>query len=328
MSQSNRCQCGRFKSPDVSRCPLCILIQQDKQSDPAPEPSTLFDDNWKTFNAFIGRTVEAATFERANRSVTDKLNGKRVILHLSDLHIPHLDEKALAAALAANLDADTCVVGGDIFNAGSVSLKYSDREFSDPRNEIEQTTRVLQMLAKRFRVVHIKPGNHVERIRKFFQAKLPSYLLFLCQTDPLAYIVRGLRSEGITNIVLDEPAIEGLPSSNWLTVIGDCAFTHAEAHGKLQTRPAENAAKWLRKWSRKLKTVPRVIVQEHNHRGGKSPDQELGMLLIQCPALSHDQDYQVDPNLKYSPNQIGYVRIVQYDGITDWNESDYKLLSY
>jgi hypothetical protein len=144
--------------------------------------------------------------------------------------------------------------------------------------------------------------------------------------DPIHFIVEGLRREGVHNIHVAKPMVDGLETSNWGLMIGDCAFTHGETHGKLSTKPAENVARWMRRWERLLPQRPRVIVQEHNHRGGMYYDEELQALLIQAPCLSQNVEYQVTADLKYSPNQTGYTRIVQEDGCTLVNESRFYLL--
>jgi hypothetical protein len=147
------------------------------------------------------------------------------------------------------------------------------------------------------------------------------------QTNPIQFVVDGLaREHGVRNIHVAKPMIDDLSSSNWGTLIGDCAFTHGETHGKISTRPAENVGRWFRRWERHLPVALRVVVQEHNHRGAMYYDEELGMYLIQAPCLSQNVAYQVGADIKYGPNQIGYTRIVQEDGCTLINESRFYLL--
>lgn len=295
----------------------------DDPSEPEPDGpshSTLFDERWETFTRWIGKSEPGVPCARiANHE-------RRVIFQTGDWHEPFIVESAFQAAVDANRDADICMVGGDALNACAFS-RFIETAHVRPQDEFERLTRRLQALAQMFPEVRVNIGNHPERIKKYFGKRIDPWAMFLVQINPIEFIVDGLRSEGVTNIYAATPVIDDLDTSNWLTLIGDCAFTHGETHGKLSTRPAENVAKWLRRWERKLPMRPRVIVQEHNHRGAMVYDEELQALLIQAPCLSQDVSYQTGADLKYGPNQHGWVRIVQdSDGRTIINESRYYLV--
>jgi hypothetical protein len=285
-----------------------------------PSASTLFDDRWDVFTRWIGRT---RTMKPAPKA---KDGSRQEILHLTDMHIPYLHEEAFQTALDANPIADAVVVGGDGLNAGAVS-RFIEADIVHPKDEFAQLTVVLQGLAERYPKVFINKGNHPERFKKYFGNRLPPYVMFLVQTDPIQFVVDGLvREHGVRNIHVAQPMIDDLGSSDWGTLIGDCMFTHGETHGKLVTRPAENVARWMRKWERHLAVKPRVIVQEHNHRGAMYYDEELQALLIQAPCLSQNVSYQVRADIKYGPNQLGWTRIVQEHGRTLVNESRFYLV--
>lgn len=303
-----------------------VTTQQADAAIDEPEPadgpihSTLFDQRWETFTKWIGRSAPSRPPKRLPGQ------SRKVILHTGDWHIPYMQEEAFHATLEANDDADICVVGGDALNCSAFS-RFIESELVHPRDEFAKLTLALQAVAERYPDVRVNIGNHPDRIRKYLAKRLDPWALFLCQVNPIQFVVEGLRKEhGIDNIKVAQPVIPDLDSSNWLTLIGDCAFTHAETHGKLHLRPAENTARWLRKWDRHLPVRPRVVVQEHNHRAGLFYDDELQALLIQAPCLSRNVAYQTAGDLKYSPNQHGFVRIVQVDGVTQINESRFYLL--
>ncbi len=286
-----------------------------------PEFNSLFDQRWDTFTKWIGRSKPSRRPDKHR-----KHNGRRVILHTGDWHIPHMNEAAFQATLDANADADVCVVGGDSLNCSAFS-RFIESGHINPRDEFAQLMLALQAVAERYPEVYVNVGNHPDRLRKYFGKRLDSWAMFLVQTNPIQFVVEGLRREhGIDHIQVAKPAIRDHENSNWLTLVGDCAFTHAETHGKLHLRPAENTARWLRKWDRHLAIRPRVVVQEHNHRAGMSYDDELQCLLIQAPCLSMEVPYQTTGDLRYAPNQRGYVRVVQVDGVTQINESRFYLL--
>jgi hypothetical protein len=286
-----------------------------------PPVSTHFDDRWDTFTKWIGRT-------RRMTKAPERKSSKRIVIdHYADLHIPHMNEAAFYTALSTNKGSgDRCVIGGDSLNAGAVS-RFVEGEISHPRDEFAMLTLVLQAVAEQYADVDVNMGNHVERFKKYFAARLPHYVMFLCQLNPIQFVVDGLRREhGITNIRVAKPIIEGLDSSNWMTVIGDCVFAHGESHSKIHMRPVENVARWLRRWRRHIPVDPRVVINEHNHRGGMVYDEEAGALLIQAPCFSNNVAYQAGPDLKYGPNQVGYVRVVQDSGRTLVNETRFYLL--
>jgi hypothetical protein len=311
-------------TPGAERCGDCRYNANRPGAARTSEPTAgSFDQRWHDFNNYIGRTV-TDTRDYRSREATARPD-ERVILHVSDLHIPFMDRESFARAVAENPDATDLDLGGDIFNANAASRFVQTEVPADPVDELAETTALLQWAAGNFRSVRLRRGNHVDRIRKFFAARVPPEMMFLVNGDPLRYIVAGLRRDGIENIELAEPIIAELPSSNWLSMVGDCVFAHAETSGAPKLKPAENLARFLRRWSQKLPSRPRVVVQEHNHVGGKAYDPELDALLIQAPCMSADQDYQFTPDLRGKPNQIGYVRIVQRAGVTDWNRSNFFL---
>jgi hypothetical protein len=297
-----------------------LAVYEAKADEEQPPPSTVFDDRWDIFTRWIGRTqkVIQATPKGGDR--------RRIIDHYADLHIPHMNEAAFYNALAMNSDGHIGMLGGDSLNAGAAS-RFIESEIVHPRDEFAQLTLVLQAMARQYEEVHVNIGNHVNRYKKYFGARLPPYMMFLCNVNPLQFIADGLKMEhGITNIHVAKPVIDDLDSSNWMTVIGDCAFAHGEAHSKLHLRPVENVAKWIRRWQRHMPQMPRVVVNEHNHRGGMAYDDEAGALLIQAPCFSRNVSYQAGPDLRYGPNQLGWTRIVQDDGCTLINESRFYLL--
>jgi hypothetical protein len=317
---------SRLRSAELQGLEIPVLkppvVVPDDPLEPEPDGpaySTLFDERWEKFTKWIGRSKPG---EKCKRVATGK---RRVIFQTTDWHEPFINEAAFDVAVNLNRDADVAVVGGDAMNACAFS-RFIEPTHVSPQDEFERLTRRFQFMAETFPEVHCNLGNHVERLRKYFGNRIDPWAMFLVKVDPIHLIVEGLRREGVTNIHVAQPMVDGLETSNWGLMIGDCAFTHGESHGKLNTRPAENVARWMRRWERHLPTRPRVIVQEHNHRGGMYYDEELQALLIQAPCLSQNVPYQARADLKYSPNQWGYTRVVQEGGRTLLNESRFYLL--
>lgn len=312
---------------DAKSCRACWKARIRREPVPTPVPedgpplSTLFDERWETFTKWIGRS-------RPSKSGPPKVAGlpREITAHSGDWHIPHMNWDAFGAWVDANRDANRAVVGGDGINAGAAS-RFIETDFVTPRDEFQQLTQALQICAETWPEVYVNIGNHVDRFRKYFGARLPPYMMFLVQTNPIQFVIEGLRREhGVNNLHLAKPMIDGLESSNFGTFIGDCAFVHGEAHSKIKMRPAESVARWMRRWEQHLPCRPRVIVQEHNHvGGGPNWDAELQAWLIQAPCLSQNVNYQTDARLSYGPNQWGWTRIVQEHGKTLMNESRWHL---
>lgn len=323
-------KCGTKNALTTHDSVQCVTCYQNRGSRLSPfEPvtgdgppfSTLFDDRWATFQQWIGRT------KGSKRGLAKKVGlSRRVITHSGDWHLPHMNWDAFYAWIEATKDADVCVVGGDALNAGAMS-RFIEGSFTTPQDEFAQLTQALQICAETWPEVHLNIGNHPERFRKYFGARLPPYVMFLVQCNPIQFVIEGLRREhGINNLHLAKPLVLDLESSNFGTPIGDCVFTHGETHSKLKMRPAENVAKWMRRWEEHLPVRPRVIVQEHNHHGGgPSFDTETRAWLFQAPCLSRNVNYQADARLSYGPNQWGWTRIVQDNGVSIINESRWFL---
>lgn len=319
-------KCGKpnaLTTHDATQCAECYHGRRvavpsiETPENDGPPFSQLFDDRWAVFQQWIGRT-------KASTRGPSKAVGlpRRVITHSTDWHIPHMNWDAFYAWVEATKDADICVVGGDTLNAGAVS-RFVEGAFTTPQEEFAQLTQALQICAETWPEVHVNLGNHPERFRKFFGARLPPYVMFLVQCNPIQFVIEGLRREhGVNNLHLAKPLVLDLEASSFGTPIGDCVFTHGETHSKVKMRPAENVARWMRRWDRFLPVRPRVIVQEHNHHGGgPSFDQETGCWLFQAPCFSHNVNYQVDARMCYGPNMAGWTRIVQENEQTVINES-------
>lgn len=320
------CRTRPLRERSASRCQECARGARMWATTPAPAPEPAkalpepsapgsFDAHWETFNYFIGRTPKPLPPPAMDPGRTHE------IIHLADLHVPFHRHDLLREIVAETRGAGTCVVGGDFFNAGAFSrfLPHPGEIPVSPSDELAQARAVLQYLAQSYGRVVLRLGNHPDRIRKYFSARIPQEMMFLVMTDVLSFIARDL-----PNVEVAKPLLAHLDTSHWITMIGDCAFTHAETHGKSHLKPAQSTYDWLRRWTGHLPAVPKVICQEHNHRGAMAPSDDGQALLIQTPCLSRDVPYQFDAALKYGPNVTGYTRIVQDErGVTDWNLSRY-----
>jgi hypothetical protein len=281
---------------------------------PAKPPVT-WDEKYAAFNSWIGRTdccVEPPAFE----------GEEHTIIHLADCHVPYCNLDALRDIVASTRGASCCVVGGDFFDAQAFSrFVPTDATYVGAREEISQAQIVLQFLAENYPRVIVRRGNHPDRVRKYFATRIPPEMMFLVTTDLLPMIANGL-----PNVEIAQPVCAGAPNSAWITMRGDCAFTHGETHSVIEGRPVTNVDKWMRMWEDHLPSDVKVICQEHNHAALKMPSRDGKRLLIMTPALSTNVNYQFDASLKWKPNHIGYTRIVQNErGETDWNLSGYYL---
>jgi hypothetical protein len=278
-------------------------------------PPVAFDEKYEAFNAWIGRTdrcVEPPAFE----------GEEHTIVHLADCHVPFCNLDALRSIVSATRGAGTCVVGGDFFNAAAFSRFVStDNDFVGAKDELTQAQTVLQYISENYTRVILRRGNHPDRIKKYFGARVPPELMFLVTTDILPLLAAGL-----PNVEIAAPLLPQFGNSHWITMVGDCAFTHAETHSKIPMRPVGNVEAWLTKWGAHLPRKPAVICQEHNHKAGMMVSQDGQTLLIHTPALSMDVDYQWQASMAWTPNQTGYTRICQDEnGTTDWNASGFVL---
>ena len=111
---------------------------------------------------------------------TFRIDGKHRILVLSDIHFPHHDEKALAAAITYGRKINPTIVylNGDTVENYALSRWEPDPRKRDLAEEIALARQGLKWLRERFKKARIvfKHGNHEARSEDYLKRKAPELL--------------------------------------------------------------------------------------------------------------------------------------------------------
>lgn len=259
---------------------------------------------------------------------TKSVGNQQKILVLSDLHIPFHHEEAIRWALETHADADVVVLLGDLLDMYSAS-RFSKDRLIHPLDELMQAAALIELLAKEFPRVVILEGNHDTRAVRRLQTTAPELApLLLHPFDYLRYVWSdGQLLERYPNVEFPVMEIDvggGYPvRTRHLTKIGDALLGHFERSLKGPGRTVYGlAVDWLSQWEHFLFGAGsiRVLVEAHVHRLAKL---QWGRLtLFESGCMSRLMQYVIsDP--RYAPPSTGGVVLVQRDGVTDINASNY-----
>lgn len=112
-----------------------------------------------------------------------KLKGHGSIM--SDIHFPHHDEEALAAALehSEKIGAtDWIILNGDIMDFYQASCFNKNPNTRDIDGELEMTCDFLKKLSQHYKRVIFKLGNHEKRFQSYLFANAPQIANLKCLT--------------------------------------------------------------------------------------------------------------------------------------------------
>lgn len=108
------------------------------------------------------------------------IDGKQRVLVLSDIHIPHHDEKAFATAIKHGMKINPTVVylNGDTVENYALSRWEPDPRKRDLAGEINAVRQGLAYLRERFpkAIIVFKHGNHEARSEDYLRRKAPELL--------------------------------------------------------------------------------------------------------------------------------------------------------
>lgn len=249
------------------------------------------------------------------------------ILVLSDFHIPFHNKESLKQAVSAHEDADVLVIVGDYLDCYSVS-KFANYQNVPLKEEITQATAVLDFLVSKFPKVIILSGNHEDRVKKYFESRVGSNVLFLVQYNLLDLLAKPYDN---VHIVRDNYTFgkgNGEAEISHFTKIGnDFVVGHFERSSKIPLKAANLAYDWIASWGDwfNLNGV-RLYLQGHTHRLSKYPLGNGKVVIGETGCLCRIQDYAIEPKAGYSAHLNGYWVVYQKNGITDINRSNFYLI--
>lgn len=241
------------------------------------------------------------------------LKGETKTLVLSDLHIPTQQDDAIDFAVVRNLTADLVILNGDILDLYSVSsfVKRSDVPLYE---ELDGAVRFFEWISRKFKdsFIILTRGNHETRLYTKVLPHLPDGLEYLANLDLLDSLTR--------------PFANMLSMNDWFVSVGDAVYAHSDATASIPGKPAQMTGEWFVSHYQELDipAPPRFVVQAHTHR--VSAVYTHNMKCVESGCLCGPQEYSRTTKYR-TPQGMGYVVALQYDGVTDlMNSREYALL--
>ena len=276
-----------------------------------------YERAWAEWQKHIGMAKERYTGPAKPRAYS----GRMRVVAAGDFHIPFHDRAALAALITKEAkQTDVLVIGGDFGDAhcASTFVKYEDVSFEQ---EHAAKTLALEELSSAFsRVVYLKGSNHSDRFEKRLRENLTKDLIEAIQwmsggtLNPDLALVKHY-----SNIEVGCHKTPNGQEIDWMCVLGDVVFTHAEAYSKvpgsvlrsLQERLDDNGKLW---------GLPplRAICQFHTHSMAWLPWRS-DMLLIEPGCMAQPMQYQSRAKGGGRAQRLGYVTMELVDMKLDVN---------
>ncbi len=231
-------------------------------------------------------------------------------------------------ALQEHADAHTVVLLGDVLDMYSAS-RFSRSRHVDPLEEIEKAAVLLDFIARNFPRVVVLEGNHDSRPVRWIRNTRPELSgLLLHPYEYLRYVYGdGGLVRRYENVVFPRAVMrtgEHEVGSGSFFVEGDALFSHLERSLKNPGRTAMALVQeWLPQWESMLGRKIRVFIQAHVHRLAKM--QWGRYTIVECGSMTRPHQYMLD-DPRYHPPYVGYVTLVQRDGVTDINSVNYTVI--
>lgn len=294
---------------------------------PTPQPmATISLAATKTpVKAFTWRELEVPPMQDfsicgVSTLLDDKRPGRSETIVVSDLHSPGIREDLLWY-IAKRHEGSRLVIPGDIFHNDKAS-RFSRRKYSCSRSpegsmslhEIKEfTLAALFRIHEFFEDIVILRGNHDERMAQ----------AIALATDGDASEIDYSFKEAFESRIPNCTVRHGTARAMQMMKRGDAYIGHFERYGIPKLAGAIKVIDWLLddpeaasagEWN--------VVVQAHTHKLGKALHKRK--LALECGALTNIPDYYDAKLGTHGPPQLGYVHLVQHDGVTDIMESDAK----
>jgi hypothetical protein len=229
--------------------------------------------------------------------------------------------------VAQHKDADRLIIPGDVLDCYSVS-RFSKKKHFPLKDELSIAVSVIDWLASVFPQIDMLEGNHTDRVRKYFEARVDPSLMFLVKHDLLEMIAQPYKN---VRVVKDEYKFKngngGETISYFMRLGKDCVIGHFETSSKMPLKASVTAYEWLRSWGSYFGIADiRLFLQGHTHRLSKYPIGDGTTVIGETGCVAQIQDYAVDSGAKYSAHLNGYWVIYQKDGVTDVNRSNFYII--
>ena len=279
-------------------------------SQPVSSLPQSYDEALALFRKYIGQTSKPLEAKRPT-----KFSDERIMI-CSDFHAPFHHPAAVAACFAQ--EADTLIIAGDLQDHYSISrfLKY---EAVPIQQELAAAQMILEQASHRFSRVLCIEGNHDSaRFEKLLADRLPhdaiDIIRFLSKTGTLSSM-EALCGQ-FKNVELVKTKV-GTHIVSWFMQKGDLIVSHAEKYSRVPGSALRGIEEWFSDFEQTLGLDSwRVIVQAHTHAMAMlpfGPDK----VLVESGCLCTTHGYQLSARIAGRPQRLGWVRMIQRDGITN-----------
>lgn len=276
-----------------------------------------FERAWSIWQQYIGAAHDRYAGPAKPRAYAGRLR----VCAAGDFHIPFHDKAALATLIEKEADrTDVLVIGGDFGDAHCASsfTKYERVSFDQ---EHAEKTLVLGALSEAFpRVIYLKGSNHTDRFEKRLRENLARDVL-----SAVMEMTGGILNPDLAlvkrfpNVEIGTHHAPGGLEIDWITILGDVAFTHAESYSKVPGSVLRSLQERLDD-NRQLWGLPplRAICQFHTHSMALIP-WRADMLLIEPGCLAQPMGYQLRAKGGGRAQRLGYVSLDLVDSKLDVN---------
>ena len=304
---------GPTKLPKAKRCLPCHKIHLNagtaQVSQPVVRGPQTYDEALVEYRQYIGQTTPTLTPAKHQ-----KFSDERIVI-CSDFHAPFHHPAALADL--CKVEADTCIVAGDLQDHYSISrfLKYESVPISQ---ELAAAQLILEHLSHRFAHTYCIEGNHDSaRFEKLLADRLPHEAI-----DIIRFLSGGTLSsmqaliKQFKNVELVKHKV-GTHTVSWFMQKGDLIVSHAEKYSRVPGAALRGIEEWFSDFEQTLGLEPwRVIVQAHTHAMALfpfGPDK----VLVESGAMCRTHGYQLSARIAGRPQRLGWVTMTQRNNVTD-----------
>jgi predicted phosphodiesterase len=270
------------------------------------------DECWEFLDAAIGRRRKTAKPPEVKGA---KFSDKRIVI-AGDFHAPFEHTEAVALMLAETKGFDQIIVNGDLQDFYSAS-RFIHKEHVPIEREMAAVDALLGHFSARYPDVLIVDGNHDRpRFEKALRAQLSLELMHVIE-----YLTGGnlsaikVAAKRYPNVRF-APIQVGRHSLAWVAQEGDILCSHAEKYSKVPGSAMRVIEEWFSDQHEHLGLHPwRVLVQAHTHMGAWFP-WRADRLMVEGMCMSRIHGYQLDSKIAGRGQRLGYVTLIQRDGVT------------
>jgi predicted phosphodiesterase len=300
-----------------------VVVRKQPHHDREP----LFEEQWRTYERFIGRDHNRPLPEPPPPTNT----GRRVVCVLADTHghpLPQVVEAVLDDA------PDVIAVAGDVLDCFAFSRWQKDR-LEPIELELARVTAMVEAMAATTPRVLLLAGNHDKRRERYFMEKVDPWAMGELKDPPLKLLAECYQNVEYTETVHDYHTPTGLTlpaqfEQSFFAALGDLVVAHPEISRKHAGASARAFAEQFNAWCGALGVkAPRVIAVGHCHRWAVVPGM-FGQTLVELgysgmpSALQYSMDAAKLPPM---PPEPGYLYVVQELDGDDWR-CDLRTLRY